>query len=79
MKFFRKKHTGLNDESYNVVQSISKAKVLYKKLVMLSHPDKHPQKEALATELTNLVNANKYNYRELLLLEEQIKKLHHGI
>ena len=74
MKFFKTKSNDLTDETFNVVQSVSKAKVLYKKLIIQSHPDKHPENFVLATELACLVNENKYNYRELLLLKERIEK-----
>jgi len=74
MEFFKTKVKNLEDETFNVVQSISKAKVLYKKLITQSHPDRHPENVTLATELTRLVNINRYNYRELLMVEERIKK-----
>jgi hypothetical protein len=74
MGIFKSKNSNnLNDEIFNVVQSISKAKVLYKNLILQSHPDKHPENIALATELAYLININRYNYRELLLLEERVK------
>ncbi len=76
MKFSRPKkdRTDLNNETFNVVESISKAKDLYKSLIIRSHPDKHPRDTDLATELTRLVNANKFNYRELLNIEKRIVK-----
>ena len=61
------------NESSNVVESIAKSKVLYKELIRKSHPDKHPQKEELAMEFTELVNNNRFNYRELLKLKERIE------
>jgi len=73
MGFFKIKTNNIKDETFNVVQSISKSKVLYKKLIVQSHPDKHPQNLILATELTRLLNMNRYNYRELLVLEERVK------
>ena len=60
------------NESNNVVESIAKSKMLYKELIKKSHPDKHPQKEELAKEITDLVNSNRYNYRELVKLKERI-------
>lgn len=75
MVFFKTKHnTNLNDETYNVIQSISKAKHLYKNLIIQAHPDKHPSNIDFATQLTELINANRFNYRELLKLEERIMK-----
>ena len=74
MGLFNIKHNkSLNDETYNVIQSISKAKTLYKNLIIQAHPDKHSENIDLATELTELVNINKFNYRELLDLEKRIK------
>ena len=61
------------NESNNVVESIAKSKMLYKELIKKSHPDKHPQKEKLAKEIAELVNNNRYNYRELLKLKERIE------
>lgn len=61
------------NESNNVVESIVKSKMLYKELIRKSHPDKHPQKDELAKEFTELVNNNRYNYRELLKLKERIE------
>ncbi len=60
-------------ESNNVVESIAKSKILYKELIRKAHPDKHPQKENLAKEITELLNNNRYNYRELLILKEKIE------
>lgn len=61
-------------ESNNVVESIAKSKMLYKELIRKSHPDKHPHKEELAKEFTELVNNNRYNYQELLRLKKLIEK-----
>ena len=61
------------DEVRNVVESMSKSKVLFKELVKMSHPDRHPQNRELAEELTQLVNEFKFNYRELLLLKQRIE------
>ena len=73
MSFFSQNNSkNLNNETFNVVQSISKAKILYKNLIIKAHPDKNLEKINLATELTRLINLNKFNYRELLLLEERI-------
>lgn len=70
----RNKKKSKIDEGMNVVEGISKAKKLYKELILKSHPDKHFQKEQLAKELTELINNNRYNYRELLNLKERIEK-----
>lgn len=63
-----------NKESLNLVNSISKAKPLYKKLILLAHPDKHPEKTELATLLSQKLNLERYNYNKLLELEEEIQR-----
>ena len=60
-------------ESINVVESIAGAKTLHKELIRKAHPDKNPIKIELAQELTELINLNRYNYRELLKLKERIE------
>ena len=70
----KRKKTQNNDESSNVVDSISKARKLYKHLAVLSHPDRNPNNRDLATEISALVNKNKYNYKELKQLEVRIQK-----
>jgi len=57
-------------EGINVVESIGKAKSLYKELIKQAHPDRHPNEEKYYQELTDRINANRYNYNEL----EKIKK-----
>lgn len=59
-----------NDEAYNVVESMVKAKKLYKELIKQTHPDKHPNKKDIAEELTAMINNNKFNYRELLKIKD---------
>lgn len=61
------------NETHNVVESIAKSKVLYKELIREAHPDRHRQKEELAKEITEQININRYNYQELLKLEERIR------
>jgi len=68
----RRKRKEILSESVNIVESIASAKSLHKELVQKSHPDKHPDKIELAKEITELVNSNRYNYRELLKLKERI-------
>lgn len=65
-----------NVEVFNVVESISKAKPLYMKLIKLSHPDKYQDydKQQIAQNLTTLLNENKFNYSELQKIEEKIYK-----
>lgn len=45
--------------------SITKAKKLYKELIIKAHSDKYPSKGKRAKELTELINDNRYNHREL--------------
>lgn len=71
-KFFRKKEKDM--DSVNVVQSMSKAKVLYRKLIKLTHPDRNPQKRELAEEFTQQVNQARFDYHKLLMLQKQIKE-----
>lgn len=83
MSFFSKlfnKSTGkrfrLNKETsecVNIVDSIAKAKVLHRELILLCHPDRHINQLQLANELTSLVNTNKHNFQELKSLEKRIK------
>lgn len=60
-------------ESDNIVSGMAKAKALHKRLVLLAHPDKNPARREQAEELTQLINKNRYNYNELLHLEQRIK------
>lgn len=60
-------------ESANVVESIASAKSLHKELILKAHPDKNPTKIQLAQELSELINVNRFNYRELLKLKERIE------
>lgn len=69
----RHKNT-LEDEAFNVVQSISKAKKLYKRLIVKAHPDRHPMNIELATELTQHIDSNRFNYRELLDIECRVEQ-----
>lgn len=61
------------EDCNNVVNSIAKAKSLHKRLIVLSHPDKNLNKIELATKISESINENRYNYKELLKLEQQIK------
>lgn len=71
-KFFRKREKDI--DVTNIVQSMSKAKVLYRKLVKLTHPDRNPQKRELAEELTQQVNQARFDYNKLLVLQKQIEE-----
>ena len=56
----------------NVVDSIVKARKLYKKLIIKAHPDRNPNNIELAKTLSQQITENKYNYAEL-------KKIQHII
>lgn len=71
-KFFRKREKDI--DVTNIVQSMSKAKVLYRKLVKLTHSDRNPQKRELAEELTQQVNQARFDYNKLLVLQKQIEE-----
>lgn len=72
-RLFNKKENKSVKESINVVESIGKAKSLYKDLIIKAHPDKHPNHSELATTLTELINKNRYNYSELLKIKKRIE------
>ncbi len=62
------------ENSTNVVESIAKAKALYKELIIKAHPDKHPNNILLAKELTEMLNQNRYNYSMLMKVRERMEK-----
>ena len=62
------------DESANVVDSIVKARKLYKELSLAVHPDRHPDRRKTAESLMRRVTSNKHNYSELLKLKTEIEK-----
>ena len=72
-RHFRRKRILDCEDCNNVVNSIAKAKSLHKRLIVLSHPDKNPNKIELATKISESINENRNNYKELLKLEQQIK------
>ena len=69
----RKNRIAAMQESVNVVESIASAKALHKELIRKAHPDKNPMKIDLAQELSELININRFNYRELLKLKERVE------
>lgn len=62
------------DESINIVNSIAKAKKLHKELILYAHPDRHPNNQDLATRLSKQINENRFNYSELLRLQNIVNK-----
>lgn len=73
--FFRRKRVRSNvREEVNVVESMAKAKSLYKELILKAHPDRHTDKVDLAQSITEEINKNRHNYQGLLKLKELIEK-----
>lgn len=62
------------EDCNNIVQSMARCKKLYKKLSIVAHPDKHPNNSELATKIMNEINANRFNYSELVKLEKKIQE-----
>lgn len=70
----RVRKTIKTDQSANVVDSMVKARKLYKALCIKAHPDKHHEQQAIAEELMKRVVANRYDYKGLLQLQAEIKE-----
>ena len=68
----KKQKFDVNSEIHNIVESFSKAKPLYKELIQRTHPDKHPENIDLATELSSLLNENRFNYSKLIEISIRI-------
>lgn len=62
------------NESINIVNSIAKAKKLHKELILYAHPDRHPNNQELATRLSKQINENRFDYSELLRLQDIVNK-----
>lgn len=65
------------NEAVNVVDSITKAKGLYKELCKICHPDlyiNHPQHD-MAEQLFQELQGVKYDYHKLLAIKEKITML----
>lgn len=63
-----------SEESANVVDSMVKARQLYKELVIAAHPDKHSEHKDVAEDLMKRVIANKHNYHALISLKKEIEE-----
>lgn len=59
----------------NVVDGMVRARGLYKELLIRAHPYRHPNNRILAEEMTAGLTRNKYNYAELLRIEDIDKSL----
>lgn len=62
------------DESVNVVDSIVKARALYKTLSIKAHPDKNPGRREIAEILMAEITTNRHNYLELLRLQKEVEE-----
>ena len=62
------------DETINVVDSMVKARKLYKELSMAAHPDKHPHQMDIAEDIMKRLTANKHSYASLILLKKEIEE-----
>lgn len=71
LKFRRKIKS---DESNNVVNSIVKARKLYKELSIKAHPDKHPDKITVAEDIMQKITSNQHNYTVLLELKKEVEE-----
>ena len=67
---FRK--TIKRDESVNVVDSMAKARILYKELCIKVHPDKNNEQREIAEDLMQRIVANRCNYAALLSLKQEV-------
>ena len=59
-RLFCSKNHSTSDEAYNIVESMAKAKPLYKELIKQAHPDKHPNNKDVAEELTAMWKIHSY-------------------
>lgn len=66
-----------SDESTNVADGMVKARTLYKKLSLLAHPDKHLNQTEDAERIMSQITANKFNYSELLKIQEEMQRIFH--
>ena len=74
-KLFSKRNSESINEGLNVVQGIGKAKALYRELIKQAHPDRHPDKESYYKEITDRITANRYNYNELVKIQEELSSV----
>lgn len=70
--WFCHKEKTIEHNEVNVVDSIVKARKLYKELIAKAHPDKNPSNIELAQKLSQQIIENKYNYEELEKLKQII-------
>ena len=77
-RLFRRNIVKTTDEAINVVKSFSDAKMLYKKLCSLCHPDRFLDDDLKlkAQTIFQLVQDSRYNYEELKKLEIAVRDLY---
>ena len=73
-RMFRRHKKVVEHNEVNVVDSIVKARKLYKELILKAHPDKNPDNVDLAKTLSQQVTENRYNYAELKKLQQIINE-----
>lgn len=74
LKRIRFRKTINSDESGNVVDSIVKARTLYKTLSLKAHPDRNPESRELAESFMIQITANRHNYNKLQKLQREIEE-----
>ena len=73
-RLFRRHKKVVEHNEVNVVDSIVKARKLYKELILKAHPDRNPDNVDLAKTLSQQVSENRYNYAELKKLQQIINE-----
>ena len=73
-RLFRRHKKVVEHNEVNVVDSIVKARKLYKELILKAHPDRNPDNVDLAKTLSQQVSENRYNYAELEKLQQIINE-----
>ena len=63
-----------SNETVNVVDSMVKARKLYKELSIAAHPDKHPSQRVIAEDIMQRVTENKHNYSMLVALKAELEE-----
>ena len=71
-KMFSRNKKAIEHNEVNVVDSIVKARKLYKELIIKAHPDRNPNNIELAKTLSQQITENRYNYAELKKLQQII-------
>lgn len=76
-RFFRRlkfRRTIKIDESANIVDSMVRARSLYKELCAIAHPDCNIENRDTAEKLMKQIVANKHNYSALIALKDEVKE-----